>query len=324
MTQYAVTFSPLERSVTVEGGTTLLEAVGKAHITIDSVCGGDGICGRCKMIVREGPVGGTPTALLTREEVRQGVVLACQTTVEGDLQIEIPEETRAKEKTVIDRDAQRFRAVTSGTKRHEFERSPIADKLLLHLEPPTLDNNIDDCRRIEDWISKFTGISSIQTGLKIIRQIPDILRENEFTVTAIIGRRQGVVEVIDIEGGDTSAQNFMAVVDVGTSTIVVHLVDAVTMATVGAQACFNSQSNFGAEVTARIIAAEKRGPETLQRVLVEDINRLISALAAEHSVNLKDITAVVCAGNTAMMHFLLGIPTRNIRRSPYIATTIEP
>lgn len=322
--QYNVAFAPLYKAVTVEAGTTLLEAAGKANITIDSVCGGDGICGRCKMIVKEGKVGGDATALLTREEIRRGVVLACQTTVQSDLKVEIPEETRAKDKLVIDEDAQRFRAVRAGVRKRDFEKSPIVEKVLLRMDPPTLDNNLADCQRIQTWVERATGISSIQAGLKVIRQMADVLRSGEFTVTATLGWRRGVVEMMDIESGDTAANNIMAIVDIGTSTIVVHLVEAAGMTTIGAQACFNSQSTYGREVTARMIAAEKRGPEVLQGLLVEDINRLIGTLAAEKHVNLRDITAVICAGNTAMMHFLLGLPTDNIRRHPYIAVTVEP
>ena len=322
--EYKVTFSPIYKAVSVAAGTTLLEAASKAGIAVDSVCGGDGICGRCKMIVTEGNVGGGTTALLTREEIRRGVVLACQTTVEGDLRVEIPAETRARDKVVIDEDAQRFRAVHPGIKKREFEKSPIVSKVLLRLDSPTLANNVADCQRIQTWVEKATGISSMQTGLKIIRRMPELLREGQFTITATIGRRSGVAEIMDIESGDTTARNALAIVDAGTSTVVAHLVDASTMATIGAQACFNSQAPYGREVTSRMIAAEKRGAEPLQQALVEDINRLISALVAEHGVSLRDITAAVCAGNTAMMHFLLGLDTRNIRREPYIAVTVEP
>jgi len=324
MTQYRVTFSPLGATVAVESGTTLLEAAGKARITIDSACGGDGICGRCKMIVKEGRVGGDATLLLTREEIRQGFVLACQTRVEGDLLVEIPESTRAKEQITIDKDAQRFRAVQPGVVTRHFEQSPIVSKVLLRIDPPTLENNLGDCQRLQDKVERLTGISLIQTGLKVIKRIPAILRGSGFAVTALIGRRGGVGEIIDLEPGDTTCANYMAIVDVGTSTVVVHLVNAVQMKIVDAQACFNSQANYGREVTARMMAAEKRGPETLQRLIVDDINRLISTLAASNSVALKDITAVVCAGNTAMIHFLLGLPTHHIRRAPYVAVTTEP
>jgi len=321
---YQVAFSPIYKAVTVPAGTTLLEAAGKAGITIDSVCGGDGICGRCKMIVVDGAVGGRPTTLLSREEIRRGVVLACQTTVEGDLRVEIPAETRAKDKVIIDADARRFRAVHPGVQKRHFDRSAIAEKVLLHLDKPSLANNLDDCRRVRDRLEKLTGTDSIQAGLKVIRKIPEALRAGDFTVTVTLGHRRAVAEIMDVQPGDTAGRNAMAVIDVGTSTIVAHLVDVGTTETLAAEACFNSQSTYGREVTARMIAAEKRGPEALQRLLVEDINRLLSALVARCEVNLGDITAVVCAGNTAMMHFLLGLPTRNIRRSPYVAASLEP
>ena len=324
MADFTIVFAPLETTVTVPAGTTLLEAAGKAGISIDSVCGGDGICGRCRMIVVQGEVGGDATALLTREEIRRGVVLACQSTVQSDLQVEIPPETRAVEKIVIDEDAQRFRALGAGTEERAFAKSPITSRLLLKMDAPTLENNLADCQRIRTHLEKIAGVSSVQTGLKVIQRMPRILRDSDYTVTATIGRRRGVAELMDIEPGNASTKNVIAVVDVGTSTIVVHLVDSATTETIGAQACFNSQATYGREVTARMMAAEKRGPERLQHLLVEDINSLVSALAAKHGVNPRDITAIVCAGNTAMMHFLLGLPTDNIRRAPYIAVTTEP
>ena len=319
-----VSFTPIEHTVTVPVGTTLLEAAGKARITIDSACGGDGICGRCKMIVKQGEVGGDVSGILTRDEIRRGVVLACQTTVQGDLTVEIPEATRAKEKIVIDKDAQRFRAAQPAIAERVFEKAPLVSKVFVQMAPPTLDNNIADCQRVQRLVQKRTGVESLQTGLKIIRSMPEILRNSDYGVTVTVGRRRGVGEIMDIEAGDHSVKNYMVVVDIGTSTVVVHLVDVSENTTLDAQACFNSQATYGREVTTRMIAAEKRGPEVLQRLLVEDINGLIASLAAKNNVSPKDITAVVCAGNTAMTHFLLGLPTAQIRRNPYIAVTVEP
>ena len=324
MAEHKVVFAPLGTTVTVAAGTTLLEAAGKARITIDSVCGGDGICGRCKMIVTQGEVAGRVTALLTREEIRRGVVLACQTTVQSDLLVEIPEGTRAREQIVIDKDAQRFRADLPAVKPREFRKDPLVSKVFLKIPRPTLEDNLSDCHRLQVQVEKVTGISSMQAGLKIIQRLPAVLRENDFEVTATIGRRRDVAEIMDIEGGDTSGRNFVAVADTGTSTIVVHLVNAVDGSTVDTQACFNSQSIYGREVTARMIAAERSGPEQLQELLVGDINRLIASLAQKNDISIGDIHAAVCAGNTAMTHFLLALPTRNIRRGPYVGVSQEP
>jgi len=324
MAVYKVSFRPLDKTIAVDAGTSLLEAAGKAGIRINSICGGDGICGRCKMVVKEGEVGGEVSMLLTRDEIKEGVVLACQTYPKSDLVVEIPEETRARERISIDKDAQRFRAIHPGISKREFLAQPLVAKVFLKLDRPTLNDNLADCQRIQRMIEKLMGISYMQAGLKIAKRMTQILRENNFAITATIGRRGCVSEIMDIEAGNTAQKNYMVAVDVGTSTIVAHLLNVIDLTTVDADACFNSQSVYGREVTARIIASEKKGQRSLQEFLVADINRLISVLAVRNNVSLKDINAVVCSGNTAMVHFLLGLPTASIRREPFVAATVAP
>ncbi|MCP4708047.1 MAG: ATP-binding protein, partial [Planctomycetes bacterium] len=60
--------------------------------------------------------------------------------------------------------------------------------------------------------------------------------------------------------------------------------------------------------------------DELQNNVLGDINGLIVTLAEKQNISLQDITAVICAGNTAMTHFLLNIDSRHIRREPYVAT----
>ena len=70
-----VTFHPQERTVQVPQGTSLLEAALKAQISLNNLCGGDGICGRCRMIVKKGEVSGEISGKLTRQEIRKGYAL---------------------------------------------------------------------------------------------------------------------------------------------------------------------------------------------------------------------------------------------------------
>lgn len=305
--------------------TSLLEAALKAHITINNLCGGDGICGRCKMIVTQGEVSGKVSPKLTREEIRKGYVLACQTPVTDDLAVEIPEETWAKEKARAAEDAERFRDFEEAL---EYEKgltpSPLVTKVYLEIEKPSLANNSADHQRVDEAIRKRLKYRSMQMGLKIIKNLSDILRDNDYKITATVGLRRDIAEVMNIEGGNTADRNYMAVVDMGTTTMVAHLVDTNTMRTLDAKACFNSQGIYGREVTRRMITAEAKGVQELQRLLVEDINGLITALADSNQVKLKDITAVVCSGNTAMGHFLLGLSTKNIRRFPYVPASVSP
>jgi uncharacterized 2Fe-2S/4Fe-4S cluster protein (DUF4445 family) len=252
-------------------------------------------------------------------------VLACQTPVEDNLVVEIPEETWAKEKLVAAKDATRFRDLSEGW---EYEKdlvpAPLVTKVYMELEKPDLANNMADHQRVDDEIRRILKYRSMQMGLKIIKNLPEMLRQNDYKITATVGLRRDIAEVMNIEGGDTTEHNYMVVVDMGTTTIVAHLLNTNTMETVDARACFNSQGIYGREVTRRMITAEQKGVEELQRLLVEDINGLIDQMADANSVRLKDISAVVCSGNTAMGHFLLGLCTRNIRRNPYVAATVSP
>ena len=48
-----VCFEPSGLKIKVPAGTVLLEAAHKAGIYLSSICGGDGYCGKCKVIIDE-------------------------------------------------------------------------------------------------------------------------------------------------------------------------------------------------------------------------------------------------------------------------------
>ena len=72
-----VRFLPDGVGVSVPQGTTILDAARVANIYLNSICGGDGICGKCKVILKSGQVESPPTTLLSRDEVLQQYLLAC-------------------------------------------------------------------------------------------------------------------------------------------------------------------------------------------------------------------------------------------------------
>jgi uncharacterized 2Fe-2S/4Fe-4S cluster protein (DUF4445 family) len=325
MPRYTVRFYPQNVTVKVPEGTTLLEAASEGQIALNNLCGGEGICGRCKMIVKEGEVRGELSPKLTREEVQAGAVLSCMTKVYGDLIVEIPEETWAKQKIIANEDAARFKGLESKVVEDRgYKPSPLVSKVYVEMPGPTLADNRADHQRVCTELHKAMHTELMQMGLKTIKALPDVLRENDYKITGTIGLRREIAEVMDIEGGDHSHENYMVVVDMGTTTIVAHLVNAETCTTIDGQACFNSQGVYGREVTGRMIMAEKKGMAELQRLLCEDINKLVEDLSRKNGIALGDITAVVCAGNTAMGHFLLGLPVENIRRLPYVAASVAP
>ncbi|HDN84283.1 MAG TPA: DUF4445 domain-containing protein [Candidatus Aerophobetes bacterium] len=320
-----VTFLPQGEVIQVEKGVTLLEASARAGVYVNSICGGDGICGKCRLIVKEGDVITRPTTLLKREEIKKGYVLACQTKVTGDVVVEVPPESRAEGKILIDKDAQRFRALYAPLKGQVFFKYyPLVQKLYLELPPPNLQDNVCDHLRLYRGIRRKREIPIMQTGLKVIRSLPSIMRRCDWKITATLGIRGGTVEVIQVEEGDTTDRNFAVAVDVGTSTVVAHLVNLNTFETIDAEATYNSQMIYGEEVTRRIIYAELKGENRLREAIVDDINNLITTLISRNNIRLNDVMAVVCAGNTAMIHFLLELDPSQIRKEPYIPVCTCP
>ncbi|TET12405.1 DUF4445 domain-containing protein [Candidatus Aerophobetes bacterium] len=321
-----VTFQPSGKRVKVDKDTTLLEAGTQAGVYISSICGGDGICGKCRLIIKKGNIKANPTTLLSREEIRKGYVLACQTTAEGDLEVEVPAESRAeKEKILVDKDAQRFRALYSQAEEKTFFKyDPLVQKLYLELPKTTLQDNLADHLRLYREIRRKRKIPIMQSGLKVLRILPKILRESKGKVTATIGIRGETTEVIQIEEGDTTKESYGLAVDVGTCTVVVHLVNLNNSVTLDAEATYNSQRVYGEEVTRRIIYAELKGPDKLREAIVNDINNLISTLISRNKIKLNDVMTLVCAGNTTMVHLLLGLDPSQIRREPYIPACTSP
>jgi len=320
-----VVFTPEAERRCVSVGTTVLEAARGAGLDLSSPCGGDGLCGKCRVIIKKGEVLSVPTSLLTREEIRQGYVLACQTRVEGDLEVEIPPESRTEAaQFLIDADAQRFRALHPAAEAVTFPLAPLARKVALNLPPPTLDDSLSDQSRLFREIQRRHPAAVMQMGLKVIQKLPRLLRSSNWSVTATLGSRGGVQEIVQIEPGNTESRNYGLAVDVGTSTVVTHLLNLGTTERVDAEAVYNSQRKWGAEVTRRIIHSDSGGLDELQKAVVADINSMLSAMVERNNLSLNDITAVVCSGNTTMSHLLLGISPGTIRKSPYVSASSIP
>jgi uncharacterized 2Fe-2S/4Fe-4S cluster protein (DUF4445 family) len=159
----------------------------------------------------------------------------------------------------------------------------------------------------------------MQTGYRILQKLPSLLQKSNYRVTATIGRRGGTTEVIEVDEGKL-LKNFAVAVDLGTTTVVAHLIDIATAATVDTEATYNSQLSFGDDYIRRIIYAEEHDAfDEMQNRIVQDVNNLIATLVTRQKLGLQDITAVICAGNTAMIHFLLNLDSSRIRREPYVA-----
>jgi len=135
-----------------------------------------------------------------------------------------------------------------------------------------------------------------------------------------------VLEVLDIFPGDATRTRYGAAVDIGTTTIVVYLVDMTSGRIIGTASTYNSQVKCGDDVITRIVyATERNGLKELQNLAVGNINNMLMELAERNNVPPSMIDYLVVAGNTTMEHLFYGIDPQYIREEPYIpAATFFP
>ncbi|MCX7014684.1 MAG: 2Fe-2S iron-sulfur cluster-binding protein, partial [Candidatus Sumerlaeota bacterium] len=301
-------------------GATILDAARQAGFVIDSLCGGESACGKCRVIVREGKVQGGRSSLLTREEIQAGYVLACEARVESDLIVEVPPEFHLHDH-VPDLEAQRsdLEAIVARDG-GVGAREPLVRRIRLAVPPPTLENNAADLERLEHALKGVLGDNrEIQVGLDVIRTLPEALRGADGDATATIARRGRGYEILEVVAGERRARNLAVAVDVGTTTLMAELLDLSSGESLATALRYNSQAAYGADVIRRIIWCDTHddGLATLRHLIASDINALIGELEEKTGASAAQAHAVVAAGNTTMMHLLLGLPPRWIRREPY-------
>jgi len=330
MEKFKITFYPDNKTIEVEKDKTILSAAISAGVYINSTCGGEGVCGKCKVIVKKGKILSQPSSAITPEEKRQHIYLACQTTVHSDLEVEIPAQSRLDFEKLTPQELEvRLKGLYSKSEEIQaasppeeiFKHSPLATKLYLELPEPTLEDNISDLERLNRQIRRIQDVLILQTGLANIRQLGELLRDSDWKVTVTLGKRNGTVEIVLVEPGDTTGKNFGLCFDIGTTTISGQLVDLNSKNVLGTKASYNKQASFGADVITRIIYAhEEDGLLKLHNAVTDTMNEIISDLVREHSIDLNDVTCVLCAGNTTMIHLLLSVDPTYIRRDPYVPT----
>jgi uncharacterized 2Fe-2S/4Fe-4S cluster protein (DUF4445 family) len=317
-----VRFEPSGLRAEVPCGMSLLDAAHKAGIYLSSICGGDGYCGKCKVVINEGQFQSRPTTLLTPDETQQGIVLACQTKVLSNVIVTVPKShTLETSQILMDSTAHRFSELAGELPAGVFEFDPLVQKIYVEMSPPTVQDHTADHERLYLAIREQIDAPIMQTGFRILQKLPRLFTDCGYKATVTIGRRDQTTEVIEIEAGNHCDRNFAVAVDLGTTTVVAHLVDLTKATTIDTEATYNSQINFGEDYIRRIIYAEENDAfDEMQNRIVHDVNDLIVTLAARQRVDLQEITTVICAGNTAMVHFLLNLDPTRIRREPYVAS----
>ena len=329
-----VTFLPHEKSIVVPDGENLLRAAMEAGVHINASCGGDGVCAKCRVLLEQGRVEGGLSDRISPEDQAKGYRLACQAKVAGeDVAIRIPVESSIDvsvlKRQATPRQKARIHQPDFESLKEQGLFVPPVDEIYLELPEPNAADNQADASRLVNFLTLNHGEHRLVVTMSVIRKLPDVLREDNFRVTATLARsvqpgRKTLV--INVQPGDATDRNYAIAMDIGTTTIYGQLIDLKTGEVLAEKGDFNAQISYGDDVITRIMAAEKPGGlEKLHEVVTSTMNKIIAAIVKQAGVHLDDINAITLAGNTTMTQLFLKVNPRYIRRSPYVpASNIYP
>jgi uncharacterized 2Fe-2S/4Fe-4S cluster protein (DUF4445 family) len=124
---------------------------------------------------------------------------------------------------------------------------------------------------------------------------------------------------VGLEPGDTERTLYGIVVDIGTTTLVVSLIDMTDGSEKGSVSSLNPQAKIGQDVLSRIRhASEEKGLSELHGMFIDELNRSIDALAAAHGVNRSGIYEIIFSGNTCMLHLAVRENPASLGKYPFI------
>jgi uncharacterized 2Fe-2S/4Fe-4S cluster protein (DUF4445 family) len=299
---------PINRVITTLPGINLLDLLRQEGIQIESICGGKGECGKCRVIIHKGeftkrrnPEGHTCRHIMPAE-----YHLACVISVTGDLEITIPVESRIDTPQIL-METQVVDAEIDPSIRYYSVQVAYPERHLLSGSSVRLTGYSDPRPIIASSVRE--RISCADTG-----------------ASALLTYSSGYPEIIDIIPGGASPMCYGAAVDLGTTTIVGVLVDLSTGQTLSREVSLNTQITYGEELITRIAYARKpEGLQTLQRLAVESINCVLHHLVTRAGIRRTEIHDICIGGNTVMIHLLTGtdpspleMVNADVSRKPFI------
>ena len=273
--KYNVNIIPYNINIEVEEGTNLLDAQILAGLHPDAPCGGQGTCGKCVVdIITDA---GKERVKACKYEVRSDVTVRVRSDGEHNL-------------------------LESGAGR-AFRLAPAIKCAPVQVERCTLGENSSDWERLRRAVAESLDIpkESIPVNANLAKDIHSILEDNGYEVTAVMYNS----EIIDIR---KDVKPYAVAVDIGTTSVVVYLLDLEKGCEISHASTLNPQSEFGADVIARAEAAAGGKGAELADVIRTAINGLVDeALSQAPGVSKDDIYLMTVAGNTCMHHLFMEI-----------------
>jgi uncharacterized 2Fe-2S/4Fe-4S cluster protein (DUF4445 family) len=330
-----VLFMPSGKRGRFPVGTPILDAARSLGVYVESVCGGRATCGRCQIEVQKGNFAKHKiTSSLDHisakgpkeeryERVRgalpDGRRLSCSTTIQGDLVIDVPQDTVINAQVV--RKAATDRVI---------ERDSPVQLCYVEVEQPDMHKPLGDLDRLKAELEKDWGFKDLLAAPYLIPKLQKILRtelpdqpevsEGKWGVTAVVHRDMETARpFITALYPGLKNEAYGIACDIGSTTIAMHLVSLLSGRIAASSGTSNPQIRFGEDLMSRVsyVMMNPDGREAMTKAVREAVNGLIGKVCEEGGVDRNDIFDCVFVGNPIMHHLFLGIDPTELGQAPF-------
>ncbi|MFB0564418.1 MAG: ASKHA domain-containing protein [Candidatus Aminicenantaceae bacterium] len=306
MNNYKIKILPDNKIIRARKGDNLAEKIEEARINLSFYCNKRGICGKCFVEIEKGilpELKEKEKSLIEQKKLRNNLRLACLYRIKNDLRIKIPDDSIILKTPILQ----------TGIK-SQILVNPLIKKYFIKLDKPEITHPYS----ILELIRKYFKNKELLTNVDLLRKMTYIQEKNKFNITTVIFDDK---EILDIEPKDTTNLNAGIAIDVGTTTIVVELVDLNSGESIDILTEPNSQIKYGSDVISRITFAlsSNKNLNELRNSVLTKLNQMIEKLLFRNNLDNNYVYEIVVAGNAPMNHFLLGTPVTSLGVSPYNA-----
>jgi uncharacterized 2Fe-2S/4Fe-4S cluster protein (DUF4445 family) len=319
----SVVFTPSGKRGSFPIGTSVLTAARSLGVDIDSVCGGRGICGRCKVVVVIGdfakhgihsrsdhlsPISAPETRYALRSALPTGTRLSCHSELRGDVVIDVPPTSQVHSQVVRKEYQVRDLAI-----------DPVVRLYYVEIAERAPEDLRGDAQLLLSTLEEQWALAGLRVSTHVLPSLQATLRANDWKVTAAIRDERMIVSVT----GGLQTRVLGVAIDVGSTTIAAHLCDLATGDVLATAGVMNPQIRFGEDLMSRVSYAmlNEGGDLEMTRAVRGAIDDLVVCLADEAGVDSREILELVFVCNPIMHHLLLGLSPVELGQAPFPLAT---
>jgi uncharacterized 2Fe-2S/4Fe-4S cluster protein (DUF4445 family) len=314
-------FTPSGLKYRSEQGETLLQVAQDAGVAIRSLCGGYGQCHQCWVEISEGKhskfgvdckaknVSGITSIerqLIADNPRYKGKRLACQTCIQGDLVIDVPEESQEHKAYISKKNA-----------KQDYSLSSAISLINCELEESTLDENPSATENLLAQLEK-QGINA-KVDFSLLTGLQGLIRETKGNITVAVRDNNEVVALYP----QGKQQIIGAAIDIGSTTLALYIYDLQNGRSVYESSAMNPQIRYGEDLMSRVsyVMMNKDGDKKLTRAVRTKITEMLHEACEILELQWDKLLEIVLVGNPIMHHIFFGISAVELGQAPFTVAT---